>query len=319
MTGTTPTFPTYETIPAGGPVDPASATGGSAATAATGGWGGPGTPGGGASGDGAGGDGRGLRVGLLAAGSALVVGVVVLGGVQFAVATTGEDASGSYAVPDAFTELVVDTSAADVTVRYDEAVSETRLGFDSGGSPLRFDHDVRGGDLHVSVRNPGFWPFSGLFTLGTDASLDIVLPAELEPVGLDLETSAGRVEADGEFAAVSVDSSAGDIELSGSADSLDLDSSAGNVSGTGLDVTGAVSSDSSAGNTTLEFVSLPSSIRVDSSAGNVRVALPDGDYDIRTDTAAGSVDQGLRSTPGASRVYRFDTSAGNVVLEPAAG
>lgn len=261
-----------------------------------------------------------LRNALLAVGSVAIVGVLVLGVVQFAQAGTGDDQSGSYEVTDGFESVVIDTSAADVTVRYDDSIDTARIDFDSGDAPLRFEQQVRGDRLAISVRARGWWPFGGLFGLSGlgDATLDVTLPADLAPVGLDIDTSAGDVVAEGEFTDLSLDSSAGNIELAGSADSLTLSSSAGNVSGTDLDVTGAVSGDSSAGNTTLRFITLPSSILLDSSAGNVRVALPDGDYEIRTDTSAGNVELGVVNTPGADRVYSFDTSAGNVVLERAA-
>ncbi len=261
---------------------------------------------------------RTLRTVLLAVGSVLIAAVLVLGVVQYAQATTGEDESGAFTVADPFDTLVVDTSAVTVSVRYDDSRDTALVDFDSDGSPLRFQHTVNGERLEVSVRSRGWWPFGGLTGLNAHPKLEIVLPGSLEPVALDVETSAGEVDAAGDFTAVSVDSSAGEVTLSGSADSLDLSTSAGSITGTDLDVTGPVTSETSAGTMTLGFVSLPSSMRVEAAAGDVRVALPDGEYEIRTDTAVGSVVQGLRSTPGAARVYSFETSAGDVTLEQAA-
>ncbi|WP_368497826.1 DUF4097 family beta strand repeat-containing protein [Herbiconiux sp. A18JL235] len=260
---------------------------------------------------------RTLRTALLAVGSALVAAVLVLGVVQFAQASTGDDESGAFTVADPFDTVVVDTSAVTVSVRYDDSRDTALVDFDSDGSPLRFEHRVNAERLEVSVRSRGWWPFGGVIGLNAHPRLEVVLPGSLEPVALEVGTSAGEVDLAGDFAAVRVDSSAGAVTLSGSADSLDLSSSAGSITGTDLDVTGPVTSETSAGTMTLGFVSLPSSMHVEAAAGDVRVALPDGEYEIRTDTAVGSVAQGLRSTPGASRVYSFETSAGDVVLEQA--
>lgn len=261
--------------------------------------------------------GKALRNGLLITGSALLAGAIVLGGVQFAQASTGDDESGLYTAGGDFAALDIDTSAANVSVRYGD-VDEVQLDFDSGGSPLRFDQEERGDTLHVTVKNRGWWIF-GLLSGFDSASLDIVLPEALEPVALDIGSSAGGVLVDGDFAAISIDSSAGDIELAGSAASLRSETSAGNVTGLGLTVAGEVLSESSAGDVRFEFTTLPSAIRMGSSAGNVRVALPEGEYEIRTDTSAGSVDQELASTPGSDRVYSFESSAGNITLERSPG
>ncbi|MFB2579945.1 DUF4097 family beta strand repeat-containing protein [Herbiconiux sp. P15] len=255
-----------------------------------------------------------LRTGLLATGSALVAGALVLGGVQIAQASTGGDESGVYTADGDFSNLEIDTSAADVSVRYGD-VEEAQLDFDAADSPLRFEQEQRGDTLRVSVKNRGWWGF-GLFSGFDTATLDIVLPESLAPVGLDIDSSAGEVLADGDFAAVTLDSSAGDIDLAGSAASLRSHTSAGSITGTGLRVSGEVVSESSAGDVRLEFATLPSAIRLESSAGDVRVALPEGEYEIRTDTSVGSVTQGLASTPGAARVYSFESSVGGITLEP---
>lgn len=259
---------------------------------------------------------RSLRIALIALGSALILALVAVGGIQFALASTGGDDSGSYTEGASFTQLEVDSSAADVTVRYG-AVTETQIEFDSGGAPLRYEQRIDGDTLEVGVKSHGWWIFGALGGFGFDrsASLDITLPLALAPLDVDVDSSAGDTDLDGDFGALELDSSAGEIRLAGSAASLSADSSAGSMTGD-LEVTGTVETESSAGSTDFTFRGLPSSIRMESSAGNVRVALPAGTYEIRTDTAAGSVEQGLVSTPGAPRVYSFESSAGNIVLLP---
>src|ERR1700712_115329 len=121
---------------------------------------------------------RSLRITLLTVGSALVAALLVLAAVQFSQAVTGEDQSGDYVVPASFASLDVDVSGADVRVRYDD-VPQARLDFDSGGSPLRFDHELRGDTLAVRVHRRG-WGIELFPTFG-DARLDVVLPASLAP------------------------------------------------------------------------------------------------------------------------------------------
>lgn len=254
---------------------------------------------------------RSLRIALLAVGSALVAALLVLATLQFAQAATGADESGTYIVPTSFAALDVDVSEVNVTVRYDD-VAQARLDFHSGGSPLRFEHEVRGDTLALQVHRRGLGV--GLFPSFDDARLDVVLPTSLAPVALDLRSSAGDSDVAGTFARTSLASSAGNIHLRGSTGALRVTSSAGDITATALDASGSVVTDSSAGNTRLSFVSLPSSIRATGSAGDIEVGLPDGDYDVRASTSFGNVRQGLRSTPGADRRYTFETSAGDIAL-----
>ena len=256
-----------------------------------------------------------LRRILLIAGSVLVAGALVVAVVGVTRASTQEDRTGLYTVGEGFSSLDVDVSVANVVVRFGD-VDEAELDFDSSGTTIGFTYRVDGGTLRVKVGDTDWWPFGGLglFDLDDDPSLVVTLPDTLDPIDLDVNGSVGNLDVDGDFRAVKLSSSAGEIRLTGSATELVLDSSAGSIIGTDLDVSGTVDVDSSAGNTTLSFSSLPSGMTVDTSAGNVRVDMPDGEYEIQTDTAVGRIDQGLPSSPGAERVYRFDTSAGNVTL-----
>lgn len=256
-----------------------------------------------------------LRRILLIVGSVLVASVLVIAVVGVTRAATQEDRTGLYTVEDDFTALDVDVSVANVVVRYGD-VEQTELDFDSSGRTIGFAYKVVGDTLRVTVGDTDWWPFGGigLFELSNDPTLVVTLPSSLDGLDLAVDGSVGNVDVDGDFGAVALASSAGEIRLSGSAVSLDLESSAGNITGDELDVAGAVEVDSSAGNTTLSFAALPDSIRVEASAGNVRAELPDGEYEIHTDSSLGRVEQGVPSSPGAERVYRFATSAGNLTL-----
>ena len=259
---------------------------------------------------------RSLRIALLSVGSALVAGLLVTGSVQFAAASTGEDESGRYLVEQAFTALDIDVSAAAVTVRYDD-VPEAVLDFSAGQKALRFEHEVRGDTLEVRVVNRGWWVFgliSGPFSGLDSPRLDVVLPKSLAPVALDVQSSAGDVDASGTFAATDLETSAGNIDVAGSAESLRLSTSAGNIDGADLEVDGDVSTHTSAGNADLSFETLPAGLRMQGSAGNITAELPAGEYEIDASTSFGTVDRGVPSTPGADRHYSFATDAGDIHL-----
>lgn len=255
---------------------------------------------------------RSLRIALLAVGSALVAAALVLTTVQVVDAATVPDASERVAVPASFATIQADVDAADVSVRYGD-VAETTLDFRSSAVPLRLEHEVRGDTLALRVDRRGWWSLGLLPRFGT-ARLEVVLPRSLAPVALDVRSSAGDTVVAGDFATTALSTSAGDIEISGSTGELRMTSSAGDLTATGLAVRGALTTDASAGDTELSLTSLPTSIQVEASAGDIEAALPDGEYEITTSTSFGDIEQGLRSTPGADRRYRFETSAGDIGL-----
>jgi DUF4097 and DUF4098 domain-containing protein YvlB len=102
--------------------------------------------------------------------------------------------------------------------------------------------------------------------------------------------------------------------MSGAAANMQLSTTAGNLELNGITVSGSFRSESTAGDSSFEFGSLPKSIDVQSTAGDVSVTMPRGSYRIETDTTAGEVRQNVSSDQRSDRVYRFETTAGNIDL-----
>ncbi|MHA6693040.1 DUF4097 family beta strand repeat-containing protein [Homoserinimonas sp. A520] len=259
-----------------------------------------------------------LRTVLLVVGS-IVLAIILVGTVaRVAFSLNRDDTSGTFAVEDAFDTVELRTSAADVKVQYTD-VDEPQIRFDQGGTNLRLDYEVSDGVLNVRVGHPGWgwwgWGFDG-WGWNDDAKVNISLPAAMERDGIQLaiETTAGDLNLSGDYGDVTVDSTAGNLRMSGATDDLQISTTAGDVRLDDVAVNGSFRSESTAGDGTFEFRSLPDSIEVTSTAGDVRVALPSGSYRIETDTTAGEVRQNVSSDQNSDRVYRFETTAGNIEL-----
>src|SRR5690554_1025941 len=256
-----------------------------------------------------------LRTVLLVVGSIILVIILVGTIARFAFSANREDTSGTYTVEQQFDTVQLRASAADVNVRYTD-IDEAELKFDQGGSNLRLDYDVSGGVLKVRVHQPGWgWNF-GNWGWDNSATLDLSLPESMErdTVELMIETTAGNLTLDGEYGDVEIESTAGNLRMSGAADNLRISTTAGNVQLKDYSVSGAFTSESTAGDSSLQFDSLPDSIDVQSTAGNVNATVPSGSYRIETDTTAGNVQQNVSSDQNSDRVYRFETTAGNIEL-----
>ena len=257
-----------------------------------------------------------LRTVLLVVGS--IVLAVILIGTAFRVAYSlnREDTSGTFSVAESFETIDLRTSAADVDIEFGD-VDRPEIVFDQGGTNLRLDREVSGGVLTVTVGHPGWgwWGWGGDWW-GEGATLQLTLPDSMAPdaLGLEVDSTAGDVTVSGEFGDVTVESTAGNLRMTGAAENLDVATTAGEVRLNDVAVAGSFRSDSTAGDGTFEFRTLPDSMDVHSTAGDVRVVLPRGSYRIETDTTAGEVRQNVSSDRDAERVYRFETTAGDIDL-----
>src|SRR5690554_615687 len=261
-----------------------------------------------------------LRTVLLVIGSVVLALILVATAFRVAHSLNREDTSGTFTVDDAFDTIELQTSAADLRVEYTD-VDEPELRFDQGGSDLRLDYDVSGGVLNVRVDRPGWgwWgPDFGSWGWGwhDEARLKLSLPESMERDGVELaiDSTAGDLRVLGGYGDVTVESTAGNLRMSGGANNLQITTTAGNVRLDDVSVNGSFRSESTAGDGTFGLKTLPDSIDVQSTAGNVRVTLPSGSYRIETDTTAGEVSQNLSSDQDSDRVYRFETTAGNIEL-----
>lgn len=261
-----------------------------------------------------------LRTVLLVIGS-IILAIILVGTIaRFAFASNREDTSGTFTVAEQFEAIELRASAADVTVEYTD-VNEPEIRFDQGDTNLRLDYKVSGGDLQIRVDRPGWgWLDFGVgfgdWGWNEGATLELSLPERLERdgVALRVETTAGNLTVAGTYGDVEMESTAGDVRMTGVADDLEIRTTAGNVRVNGVEVNGAFIGESTAGNSTIEFASLPDSIAVESTAGNVNVLLPSGSYRIETDTTAGNVTQNVSSDQNSDRIYRFESTAGNIEL-----
>lgn len=257
-----------------------------------------------------------LRVVLLAVGSIVVVIILALTALSIILSQGRENTSGTFAVTEHFDAINLNSSAADVKVDY-EAVSQPELRFDQGDTNLRFEHSVSGGELRLKVQNPVWWWNFGNWGLShRTASLHIVLPQsqEGENLALTFDGTAGNMDVLGKFGDIQLKSTAGNVQLRGSAANLEITTTAGNARLTDYSVAGSFRSDSTAGDSRFVFSTLPEHIDVKSTAGNVGVVLPKGKYRIEAHTTAGEVRQNVSSDASASRIYRFETTAGNIDL-----
>jgi len=259
---------------------------------------------------------RPLRTVLLVGGSILIVIVLALVAIRVSMQLTRSDASETVNVAEQFDAIEISSSASDVTVEYAD-VDDAVIEFDQGDTvrEIRFEHGVRSGVLEIELSDrtwiPWIWGFGG-----EGSELTVTLPEALEstPVEISVDSTAGNITVDGAFADIDVETTAGNLELAGSATALTLETTAGNVDVVDFELEGDLSSQSTAGNTTFEFTTVPSSVRVSSTAGNIEFIAPDGSYRIETDVTAGTVDSELSSDAASDRIFRFETTAGNIDL-----
>lgn len=255
---------------------------------------------------------RTLRTVLLAVGSTALA-ITVVGAVVGAARTVGAAGDGTRVLAGDVATVRIDAEAADLTVRLAD-VDRTTVQWDPGATDLRLRADLDGGDLDVRVADPGWGPFGWWADdRGSQATLTVLLPELASGADLDLETAAGALDLDGEWGDVSIRTAAGAVRLAGAAASLDLEATGAEVVGEALEV-GDLSVRSTAGRVDLGFAVPPSAIDAESTAGGLRFALPDGEYEVRTETVLGEVRDALISTPGAERVYRFESTAGDIDL-----
>ena len=260
-----------------------------------------------------------LRTVLLVVGSIVLAIILITTVARVAFSLNREDTSGTFAVQESFDEIDLRVSAANVEVEFAD-IDEPQIVFDQGDTNLRMDSDVSGGVLTVKVEHPGWgwfgWIGNGWWGWDEFASLKLTLPEAMEEdaMTLGIDSSAGNLTVSGDYGDVSIDSTAGNVEIAGSARSMAISTTAGNVDLVDLSVSGTFRSDSTAGNGTFEFSTLPDSITVEATAGDLEVTLPGGSYRIETDTTAGNVQQNVNSDQNADRVYRFETTAGNIEI-----
>lgn len=244
------------------------------------------------------------------AGTVAILGLVVQS-VLVGISGYGKVGHATYmAAVDGVTALDVETSAADVTVRFGD-VEEATLEVSSTGWRRNVEWVLENdnGVLRVADdRRPWIWPSFG----SSRTTADLVLPRELEGVvSADVDLSAGSVRIDGDLDAVSIDISAGSLTFVGASSSLTASVSAGEVDVTTSDAA-TIDVDVSAGRFVGTFTGAqPTSTTISVSAGDAIVGLPDGTYALGGEVSAGDRTVDVRTDPTSPHTLTVDVSAGD--------
>lgn len=246
-------------------------------------------------------------------GSVLVIGLVVQS-VFVGISSSGATDHATYhGAVDGVTALDLDTSAADVTVRFD-AVEEATLDVWATGWRRDVEWTLQNdnGVLRVSDdRRSWFWPTFG----SSRTRAELVLPQELEgALAATLQVGAGSLEIEGDLGAVQIDISAGSLTFTGASTSLSAQVSAGEamVTTSGAET---IDVDVSAGRFVGTFTGpQPTTTSIGVSAGDAIVELPDGEYATTGDVSAGDRTIDVRTDPSSPNTLHVQVSAGSATV-----
>ncbi|HWK77686.1 hypothetical protein [Microbacterium sp.] len=218
---------------------------------------------------------------------------------------------------DGVTELDVDVSAGDVSIRFGD-VDQAELQVTGSDREWRLERDEDELRLYSPERWWGWggdWSWFGGW--GRDEHVELVLPQDLAGLDADVTLSAGSLDVEGDFGELGADVSAGSLWIDGTADSLDADLSAGDAEINLADVREA-SFGVAAGDLDAALTGeAPSDVEIDVSAGSLTLTLPDVEYNVTQDVSAGSLDNGLQTSSNARSTVFVELSAGSVELRPA--
>ena len=227
-------------------------------------------------------------------------------GLNRGAATTTADATGA-------TSLTVDAGASRFDVEFsdvDEATLET-----NGLSADRWNLTRQGTELTVEA--PNLWTNWCIFNCSNNGTqVTLLLPEELNDGNLsaDLDLSAGRLSATGDFDQLAFELGAGEASINGSARTLDAQLNAGSANVQLADVETA-ELEVSAGRLDTELTgSAPATVDAEVSAGRLDLTLPDVAYTVDSDISAGNLDNGLQTSSASDHRIGIQVSAGNATL-----
>ncbi|MDN6499967.1 MAG: DUF4097 domain-containing protein [Yaniella sp.] len=146
----------------------------------------------------------------------------------------------------------------------------------------------------------------------------LTLPAELNDGSLnaDMDLSAGRLIADGNFDHLEVELGAGEATVNGSANALAAQLSAGSANLNLADVQTA-EFEVSAGRLTTELTgNAPDTVNTEVSAGQFDLTLPDTQYAVTSEISAGDLDNQLQTSSDSNHKVFVELSAGGATLRP---
>lgn len=249
----------------------------------------------------------------------LGAGALVLGGLATAFGTVRQAASPapvsqSLSGLSGVQSIDVDVSAGDLRIEF--GGSEATL-VSTGEAGWRLERD--GDRIEVSSPDDSFSVGFDWLWRDADRSATLTLPTSLAGTDIDIDLSAGRVIAEGEFGEVAFEMSAGAIELEGFAQTLDGTVSAGHAIVELADVR-EVDLDLSAGHIQGDLSGhAPERVGIDVSAGSLDLRLPDVPYAVTGDSGAGELHlNNLQQRSDASHRVDVQVTAGQVNLRAGA-
>lgn len=258
---------------------------------------------------------RTLRTVLLVLGSVIIVAMLAVAALRLVSVLGYEDQSGTFRIAEPVDRIAIRTAATEVAVAYAD-VDAPIVEYEQNGADLALRQSVDDGQLRVVVRSRIWGPFNWSTPRSEPAELRVILPYGSGAAAPELEvrTTAGTLEIDGEFASLEVRATAAAVWITGSAESLALTGTASELTVRDFSTDGAVEVGSTAGDVRFRAATLPSSIDVTATASEVWFELPSGEYRIDTDVTAGQVLQEVSSAVGSERRYRFSSTAGDIRL-----
>ena len=250
-------------------------------------------------------------------------GIVILGLVLSAImsairSSQVRDYDPEHLSSEGITHVKLDAPVGDVTINC-SGTSDFTLTQQKVSEKWNLERD---GDTVKVSRNSPFWPVQinlfGLFGLFSQenekVTLSIPEAACQQNLDADLKLSAGNLNADARFGALTIDMSAGEATINGTASSITARLSAGNLT-LNLDGTKQADLHMSAGDIKGRLSQVPEKLKIDSSAGSLELALPAGDYSVNSDVSAGHFDNQLTTdSQGTKSQVNIRMSAGDAKL-----
>ncbi|WP_157527907.1 DUF4097 family beta strand repeat-containing protein [Nocardia sp. NRRL S-836] len=247
--------------------------------------------------------------------------------------------SDDHVVAEKFTSVRVrsDNDAGDVTVRYQQGLTETkihrRVEHEKDNKPSGVAHRVEGSTLvldgcgrECSINYEVLVPSAGISVVGDIGSGDSIFEGL---ASVEFKTGSGRVvtrdiagdvkvkAGSGDFEAtrvgggVTADLGSGRIQLDAVKGKVLVDTGSGDIDGTSLgdDVTAIADS----GRVELALVAARS-VRVDSGSGDVKVRLPGGPYKVSGTSGSGERVINVPTDPNAALELKLTTGSGDLTV-----
>lgn len=214
---------------------------------------------------------------------------------------------------DQIERVKISSMAASFTVEFGD-VAKATLDVDQRNSRSKWEMELDGDTLKVDAE----WKRCYVWcTTGDGDHLSLTLPRALEgKIDLDLDVSAGSLDAEGSFRSIDAELSAGKMTIDGSAQTLQAVTSAGSAQFNLADVD-KIDLEVVAGQIRADFTGeAPTSTRLKASAGGLHVVVPQETYSVSANEAAGTFRNTVDTSAASSHMVDVQVVAGEVTLKP---